>query len=333
MTAPDLSSTLTNGVSSTVSMQDKPVICLGCAFWDTIFKIDRIPSHGTKVLPEKVVQAASGMATAAAITIARLGGMVELWARIGDDAEGDKFLHDMSGEHVGTGNIRKIPGAHTAFSTILVDSHGERLVVPFTDPALDADPSWLPLHEIAQASAVLVDMRWPEGARAVLKEARRRGVPTVVDADIAPPAVLRELIALADHVLFSEPALLSLTTSTDAKDALLQIAAELDADIVGVTLGEHGALVWQHGDANRVREFPSLQIRAVDTLNAGDVWHGAYVYGLVKGWGLPLSVQRANVAAAMKCEHFGGRHGAPSLPQLLERSRDLTPDDIDASGL
>jgi sulfofructose kinase len=304
-------------------MQDKPVICLGCAFWDTIFKIDRIPDHGTKVLPETVVQAASGMATAAAITIARLGGRVELWARIGDDPEGDSFLRDMSRESVGIGNVLRIAGARTAISTILVDSTGERLVVPYTDPALDADPGWLPLHEIAGAGAVLVDMRWPEGAKAVLREARRYGVPTVVDADIAPPAVLRELIALADHVLFSETALLSLTSSRSPKEALLEIASGLEAAVLGVTLGEHGAMMWQRDAKDALRHFPSIRVRAVDTLNAGDIWHGTYVYGLVNGWDLLRRVPMANVAAAMKCEHFGGRHGAPRLPELLERSRGL----------
>ncbi len=302
-------------------MPDRPVICLGCAFWDTIFRIDRIPDHGTKVLPEALVQAASGMATAAAIAMARLGAKVELWARIGDDAEADSFLRDIAREAVDIGRIRKVPGARTAISTILVDSAGERLVVPYTDPALDADPGWLPLHEVAGAGAVLVDMRWPEGARAVLTEARRHGVPTIVDADIAPPEALRELIRLADHVLFSEPALLSLTSPAQPREALRQIASELDAQVIGVTLGEHGALIWQRGDA--IRHVPSIPIRAVDTLNAGDVWHGAYVYGLVQGWDLPRRVQMANVAAAMKCEHFGGRHGAPRLPELLERSRGL----------
>src|SRR4051794_5341642 len=194
-------------------MPTKPVICLGCAFWDTIFKVHSIPGHGTKVLPERAVQAAAGMATAAAVTIARLGGRVELWARIGDDATGDSFLHDMSREAVRIDRVRRVPDARTAFSTILVDSAGERLVVPYTDPALETDPSWLPLHDIAGAGAVLVDMRWVEGARAVLREARRHGVPTIVDADIAPPEVLRELIGLADHVLFSEPALLSIADS------------------------------------------------------------------------------------------------------------------------
>jgi sulfofructose kinase len=308
----------------TMSMQNKPVICLGCAFWDTIFRIDRFPGFGGKVLPEEAVQAASGMATAAAVTLARLGGTVELWARIGDDPAGASFLLDISREAVGIGRVRRVAGARTAFSTILVDRTGERLVVPFTDPALDADPDWLPLNEIARASAVLVDMRWPEGARAVLNEARRHGVPTVADADVAPAPILRDLISLADHVLFSEPALRSLTTAASPREALLQVGSELTAEVIGVTLGAQGAVVWERrGGANAVHHVPSIPVHAVDTLNAGDVWHGAYVFGLVNGWGVPRSVQIANVAAAMKCEHFGGRRGAPRLPELLERCREL----------
>jgi sulfofructose kinase len=241
-------------------MYSKPVICLGCAFWDTIFKIDQIPGYGTKVLPENAVQVASGMAAAAAITIARLGGQVELWARIGNDPTGDSFLLDISREAVRTDRIRRIHGARTAFSTILVDYAGERLVVPYTDPALDNDPSWLPLHEIMEASAVLVDMRWIEGARAVLKEARRHGIPTVIDADIAPPEVLHELICLGDHVLFSEPALLSLTAATSPREALIRIASELEAEVVGVTLGERGALIWQQsGSTGVVHEIPACR--------------------------------------------------------------------------
>ncbi len=304
------------------TMNQKPVICLGCAFWDTIFKIDQIPSYGTKVLPEKAVQAASGMATAAAATIARLGGNTELWARVGDDPSGDSFLRDLSKEAVRVNRIRRIPDARTAFATILVDVMGERLVVPYTDPSLDPDPSWLPLHEVAHAAAVLVDMRWPEGARVLLAEARRCGVPTIVDADIAPVELLREMIALADHVLFSEPALLSLAANRSPRVALMETAANIDAKVVGVTLGAAGALIWQRGASSEcVKEFPSIPVRAVDTLNAGDVWHGTYVYGLVNAWGLSRTVQMANIAAAMKCEHFGGRLGSPGLAELLERSR------------
>jgi sulfofructose kinase len=314
-------------------MNQKPVICLGCAFWDTIFKVDHIPGHGAKVLPDRAVQAASGMATAAAATIARLGGNVELWARIGDDPTGDSFLHDLSRETVRIERIRRVPGARTAFSTILVDSAGERLVVPYTDPSLDPDPSWLPLHEVASAAAILVDMRWPEGAKALLAEARRHGVPTILDADVAPPEMLRELIGLADHVLFSEPALLSLATSGSSRDALREVAAELEAQVVGVTLGAAGALIWKREAAeSTVYEVPSVPIRAIDTLNAGDVWHGTYVHGLVNNWSLLQTVRLANIAAAMKCEHFGGRLGSPQLSELLERSRAVYQDPTGSRG-
>jgi sulfofructose kinase len=296
------------------------VICVGCAFWDTIFKVHAIPGHGTKVLPERAVQAASGMATAAAATIARFGGPVELWTRIGDDTTGDAFLRQVADEGVGTSHIRRVAGVPTPFSTILVDHRGERLVVPYTDPALDSTAEWLPLHAIARAGAVLVDMRWPEGAETVLMEARRQGVPTIVDADIAPPDILRRLIALGDHVLFSEPALLSLSASLSPEEALVEIASTLPADVVGVTLGERGALVRRRADpAGMVQSHATLRVDAVDTLNAGDVWHGAYAFGIASGWNVPRCVQVANVAAAMKCEHFGGRLGAPRLPEVLDR--------------
>ncbi|HLZ66557.1 MAG TPA: PfkB family carbohydrate kinase [Aliidongia sp.] len=299
-------------------MTDRPIICLGCAFWDTIFQIDEIPRHGTKVMAEQAVQAASGMATAAAATIARLGGRVELWTRIGDDATGDAFLQNLAMERVGTDHVRRMPGRRTWISTILVDRAGERLVVPYADPALDADPAWLPLDRVAAAAAVLVDMRWPAGARALLAQARRDGVPTVLDADVAPPDLLRELILLADHVLFSEPALQSLAPGVTIDEALSAMADRLDAAVIGVTCGERGALIRRRGDPVTLC-VPTIPIQARDTLNAGDVWHGAYALGLARGWPLEHRVRFANVAAAIKCERFGGRLGAPEMPEVMAR--------------
>jgi len=300
-------------------MGGRRIISLGCAFWDTIFKVDEIPRHGTKLLAEQAVQAASGMATAAAATIARLGGTVELWTRIGDDATGDAFLQNLSLERVDTSHVRRVAGGRTWFSTILVDRNGERLVVPFADPTLDADPAWLPLDRVAGAGAVLVDVRWVAGTRAVLAQARQDGVPTVLDADIAPPDLLRELIPLADHVLFSEPALQSLVPGAATEEALAVIAPSVDAAVIGVTCGPRGALIRRRGDPGMLA-VPSIPIIEQDTLNAGDVWHGAYVHGLVEGWPLERRVRLANVAAAIKCERFGGRLGAPGLAEVIVRA-------------
>ena len=87
--------------------------------------------------------------------------------------------------------------------------------------------------------------------------------------------------------------------------------------MIGVTLGSRGVVILKRGGA--VHRVPAPVVAAVDTLNAGDVWHGAYAYGLVEGWSLERRVRFANVAAAIKCERFGGKEGAPSLDEVQAR--------------
>lgn len=299
-------------------MSSKPIICLGSAIWDTIFKVASIPSAGIKVLPSQAVQAASGMATSAAVTVARLGGKVELWGRLGDDDAGQRFIREISEEGVNIDFLRRLPGVATPFSSIIVDAEGERAVIPYYDPAMPADASWLPLERVADAAAVLADVRWVEGATALLKEARRCSLPAVLDADTAPLQVLQALVPLATHLLFSEPALQIYQPGLAPEAALKAVAATHDAAVVGVTLGPEGALVWQR-TTGQVWHVPAPVITPVDTLNAGDVWHGTFVWAMLQGWPMDKVLRWANMAAAMKCEVFGGRAGAPSLPALTAR--------------
>jgi sugar/nucleoside kinase (ribokinase family) len=67
-------------------------------------------------------------------------------------------------------------------------------------------------------------------------------------------------------------------------------------------------------------KVPAPVVKAVDTLGAGDVWHGAFTWGLVTGLPMTEIVQWANLAAAMKCEVFGGVTGTPTLAQLKLRA-------------
>lgn len=301
---------------------NKPVICLGSAFWDTIFQVDAIPSAGIKVLPSRAVQAASGMATSAAITIARLGGQVQLWSRVGADETGQRFIRELQQEGVNTDWLRPMAGTQTPFSSIIVDRFGERVVIPFADPTVPADPSWLPLEQVAAASAVLVDVRWVEGAVALLSEARRCGLPAILDADTTTLQVLNQLVPMATHVLFSEPALQIFCAHESADEALLEVARRHDLAVVGVTQGAQGAAFWTR-ESGVVQHIAAPSIQTVDTLNAGDVWHGSFAWGLCRNWSIEKIVRWANLAAAMKCEVFGGRLGAPTLAELGTRAEKL----------
>jgi sugar/nucleoside kinase (ribokinase family) len=290
------------------------VVCCGAATLDTVFRVPRLPAGPGKILPVAMLEVAHGMATSAAAAVARLGGRAKLLARVGDDAAGRRFIRDLGEAGVDCRAVRQVPGARTPICTVLVDDAGERLVVPYYDPALGSDTGWLPLAEVAAAGAALVDVRWPEGAAAVLDAARGAGLPAVLDADVGPPDTVLALAARASHAVFSEPSALAVTGAATVPAALERLAARLDG-FLAVTAGAEGCY-WLDRAAGRVARMAPPRVVAVDTLAAGDVFHGAFALALAEGAALPRAIAFANAAAALKCRSFGGRLGTPSRAEV-----------------
>jgi sulfofructose kinase len=210
--------------------------------------------------------------------------------------------------------VRRVAGARTPLATVLIDDDGERPVVPWYDPGLGRDPGWLPFGRVAAADAVLVDVRWPEGAAAVLTAARAAGRPAVLDADVGPVATTLGLAEAASHAVFSEPAALAASGCGDLADALGWLARRLDG-FVAVTAGPRGCF-WFDRAEGRVTGLPPPPVTAVDTLAAGDVFHGAFALALAEGADEARAVAFANAAAALKCRTFGGRLGAPGRAEV-----------------
>ena len=290
------------------------VVCCGASSFDSIFQLDTLPTGPGKVLPSRVTEVAHGMAASAAAAIARLGGCSSLLSRVGDDAIGERIVADLSAAGIDCRFIRRAQGARSPISTVLVDRHGERLVVPYYDPALGQDPSWLPLELVARADAALVDIRWPEGAAAVLKAARAAGRPAVLDADTGPAGVTAELAALATHIVFSEPAALALSGAASPGAALRALAGRF-AGFLAVTAGPDGCF-WLDREKDGIEQLRPPAVEAVDTLAAGDVFHGAFTLAIAEGSAIPRAIAFANVAAALKCRSFGGRLGTPDRAEV-----------------
>lgn len=288
------------------------VLCLGMSALDAIYRVAAIPSAPTKILASDYLECGGGMAANASVAVARLGGLSHYWGRLGDDPLGTRILAQLAAEGVDTAGVRRIAGCVSPSAAILVADDGERLVCAYNDPKLDADASWLPLARIAGFSAVLADVRWPAGAAAVLDAARASGIPAVLDGDIGPAEVLEDLAGRATHVAFSEPGLARVAGVQAPGDGLRRMAARVPG-IVGVTLGADGYLWW---DGRQERRLAAPVVKAVDTLAAGDTWHGAFTLALGEGSGVEAAARFANVAAALKCTRFGGRLGAPTRAEV-----------------
>ncbi len=296
-------------------MRDQPatsrVACVGIVTLDHIFRVDSLPTTEGKYTATGHVAVGGGVAANAAMTVARLGGAASFIGCVGDDDAGDDVLAEFESAGVDTDSVQRVPNRSTPISFVLVDRDGHRELVNYVmDDFFElANPVFG--DGIDDAEVVLVDCRWPSGAVRALAAARARGLPGVVDVDRAidadPATETGRILDVATHLLYSRDALLGTTGTSDLATGLAAAARRSKAWI-GVTDGEHG-VSWLEGD--RVRHQPAFRVEAVDTLGAGDVFHGAFALALAEARSEADAVHFAAAAAAAKCTQPGGRAGIP----------------------
>jgi sulfofructose kinase len=291
------------------------VLCVGHAALDRVFGVDSWPATSAKIVARTFDEAGGGMAANAAVAITRLGAHAQFWGPVGADATADTIEEQLREEDVNVGHMRRFRDLTTSTSAVLVDAKGERLVVGYRGTALQAPADWLRLELVALADAVLADVRWPQGAALVLHAARVAGIPAILDADVAEREVLVQLAASADHVLYSERG--AKTLGGEDIDTTLRTTIEAGAKVAVVTLGERGVAWIEAGSPDGVRRLPAFPVRAVDTLAAGDVFHGAYAVAVARGLGVTDAICFASAAAAIKCTRRGGRNGAPQWNEVM----------------
>jgi sulfofructose kinase len=288
------------------------VICTGHAALDRIYRIEAFPPAPTKVRAIEYVEVGGGMAANASVAIARLGGKVELWSRVGDDSAGQMIKAGLRSEKVDVRYVQSFEDARSSTSAILVDDAGERMIVTQRDTNMPSSTSWLPLERIKDVDVVLGDVRWLEGLRAMFTRARADGVPTVLDADLGAREALPELLRLTDYAIFAAPALRDLYPDGTDEERLGKVL-DLGCLHAGVTLGGEGYVWRERGSDGRIA---APTIDAVDTTGAGDAFHGAFALMLAEGNPTKVCAEIAVQVAAAKCLRVGSRAGLPTRAEL-----------------
>jgi sulfofructose kinase len=244
------------------------------------------------------------------VAIARLGGRAVLAGPLGgppgEDANGDRVLAALAREQVDCSGCQRIAGAPTALSAIFLDAQGDRMIVTYGDDRLAAATPGNPAHLVTSADVVLADNRFPEFVRPICAAARERALTVVLDAD-RPTQVSDDLFRIATHVVFSSECLRA-TTELDDLVAALAAIARTTPSFLAVTHGPHDVL-WREGAS--LHKTPVFPVKAIDTLGAGDVFHGAFALALAEGRDVAAALRFAAAAAGLKCTRLGGSMAAP----------------------
>ncbi len=293
----------------------KLIVCAGMAVIDHVYRLTTFPAPGTKTRAQDFFSVLGGCAANAAITISRLGGRARVVSPLGgpagQDLTGDNVVAKLARDAIDVGHVVRLNGAVSSRSSIFISGDGERTIVSYRDPALERARPHDPTGAISGADGLLADNRFPEFVLPTVRAAAAEGKLVVLDAD-KPMGLTDELLALATHIVFSADGLRATAQTDDLATALGVVAGHTDA-FVAVTDGPREMLWRENGGIGRL---PAFAIEAVDTLGAGDVFHGAFALALAEGEPVAAAMRFAAAAAAIKCSRLGGGAGAPDRAEV-----------------
>lgn len=253
-----------------------------------------------------------GMAATAIVAAARLGAVCKLYSMLGDDSLGNQIRSELKSEGIDISKVIFWAGGRSPFSLIHVDeSTGERTIFHRDGSSLEWIPKTTDFSPVDNCDALLVDHCYPLLSIEAATRARNAGVPVVADVMINRSP---ELIKLVD-VLIAPRAITSALGLGNNYEAAMEAIHQMGPNVVVITLGNEG---WVYSDKNGTGSGKAFDVDVVDTTGAGDVFHGAYAYGLTQGWDTAKCCEFAGAVSAIKCTKRGGRTGIPSYEQALD---------------
>lgn len=291
------------------------VCALGGVCWDFVGIVDCYPELDEKTVMSEVVQMGGGLSGTAMAAVAALGGKACIFGRIGDDDFGQKILDGFHQERVDTSGLQVLAGITSQFAFCVAHRETGRRSIFWKPGTYERmGPGDVDLEALTDCQCLLVDHHHLAAATEAARYARARGIPVVADVERVQPGAV-ELIAAVDVPILPRGFVRALAGEDDLDRAARHILS-LGPKTVVVTCGDEGVLAYTEGE--RLHQPACCVAPVVDTTGAGDVFHGAFAYGLALGYDLPQNLRFAGAAASLSCRGLGGRGALATMGQVQE---------------
>lgn len=292
------------------------ILCIGHSSWDMTVPVDDYPIENTKYRFSEKYSAGGGPASNAAYLLGKWGIETVIATTIGSDDFGTKIKKEFQDIKVNTEYIETNYEKETSFSFILINKkNGSRTVfnVATEHPALKK------LNYDFTPDIIFTDGHDYGATQNAIS--KYQNAISVIDAGRITPELL-ELCKYIKYIVCSKG---FAETVTDMKfdfnnpQSLVNIYTKLQNKYpnsnLTITLEEHGCL---YTSGNEIKIMPGLKLTPVDTTGAGDIFHGAFTYGLANGFDMDKIVTFANIAAGLSVTKMGSRLSIPSLSEVMD---------------
>lgn len=296
------------------------ILCIGSISYDITFPISNFPEENKKIRVDKRIECGGGNASNAAYLLGKWGMEVYLAGHIGNDYYGHKVIDELKSANVNTKYVETSNDSSTITSFIINNtSNGSRTILSYHENDLYFDE----LNLDFEPDIILVDSREIKGANIVLD--KYPNAISVMDAEKTTDESIN-LAKRVDYLVCSKEFAEKVTgINIDYNDekTILDLYNKMEDEFKGhiiITLESHGVLYKQN---NNIGIMDALKVKAIDSTGAGDIFHGAFIYGISKKYDLNLSLTIATVAGGISVTKIGGRNSIPTKEEMRKYIHDF----------
>lgn len=287
-------------------------LCIGHATYDFTMSMKDYPKENAKYRVENAVECGGGPASNAAFLLSLWGVDTYFAGVVGNDENGKKIKEEFKKVNVNTRFLEVDSNNDTTMSFVLINAkNGSRTI--FTKKGSGMK---LTKEINIKPDLILVDGEELEASKKVLLN--NKNAISIIDAGRVRESTI-ELAKIVDYVVCSKAFVEEYTgikIDLNDKDVINKIFMELTKDFknVIITLEEKGTLYQKEDE---VKLIPSIEVDEVDSTGAGDIFHGAFAYSLLKKYDIEKSIMISNIAGAISVTRLGGRYSMPSLKEVM----------------
>ncbi|MEE1329939.1 MAG: PfkB family carbohydrate kinase [Acutalibacteraceae bacterium] len=293
----------------------KKAVGIGACVMDTLINVPNYPKEDTKMCADALKQAGGGPVATGLVAAAKLGTETEYIGVLADDAGGSFLIKDFRKYGVKTDNIEVFSGYRSFTSIIWLSAKTTSRTCVFDRGNLPQ----LKLNEnqskaVAEADLLMIDGNEMSGAIEAAKLAAKNGTKVLYDAGGLYDNV-ENLLPYADILIPSEEFALGITGAKKAEDAAKKLYERYNPDVVVITQGKKGGILY---DGTRLTAYPAFSVKVADSNGAGDVFHGAFAAGYLKGYDFLKCCYFASAVSAIKCTGVGARESVPDFETVKD---------------
>lgn len=286
------------------------IVCVGQSAFDITVPIQEPVIDNRKYRIQTEVRCAGGPAMNAACLCALWGVPVQLVSRIGRDGYGRRLREILKNYGVQTDYLIPDEEIRTPYSYIFVNTeNGNRTI--FNRPAVFSDIAYQ--EEGLNPDVILSDGHEDQISIELIQKYPE--AVSVIDAGSCRETTMH-VAEHADYLVCSEDFARQYTAEAvnlenwESCKRIFQKIKAINRKTAVITLGDKGLLYEENGELQRL---PAYQVKAADTTGAGDIFHGAFAYGLYQGLPLLENLRQSSAASAISVQTLGGQSSIPEL--------------------